>query len=69
MKIAAWVTIGAYVIGVILMITAISMGEFQWGGFFKVVIFGTIALAWAIGILKKEYRKAKELQQQPPEIQ
>ena len=61
MKIAAWVTIGAYAAGVILMLVAISLGEFQWGGFLKVIIFGSLALAWAIRTLKREKQKAQAL--------
>jgi len=71
MKIAAWITIGAYLTGAILLLYLIATGgpesPIEWGIFWKFVIIGAVALSWAIRTLKKENLKSKEIQEQPPE--
>jgi len=64
-QIIAWVTIGVVVVWLIVLIIAISLSMadgsgIEWGIVLKFLIFGIIALSWAVRTLKRERRKEIE---------
>lgn len=61
MKIAAWITIVAILIAVILLVVLCFTSEIEWGFVLKIIIIAPISGAWAVRTLRREKQKEKEL--------